>query len=323
MDQRADSMCAHSKLSTMNEKMEIRHLQTFVIAAESQSFTRTAESLGLTQAAVSQHIASIEKDLNAALFDRGPRSVMLTETGRRVYEQARRILDLVDAIYQDAGKPETEIGGIIRIACSSVPSEWLLPEILLRFRREYPKIQEFVSVSDSASAIKSVETGTAEIGVVGELPRSTNLHTRAIAQDELILVVAPTHPFAVREKIQPHELCGQSMIVREAGSGSRRCAEEALSRAGLSLTDVRISMEVNSNDAIQAAIERGIGVSFLSRRAKKRELTEKRLIAVEIDGFAAVRDLYVVTDPKRLPTRVARAFLELVDGIQFTDFSTC
>ncbi|REJ65691.1 MAG: LysR family transcriptional regulator [Planctomycetota bacterium] len=297
----------------MIDGMEMRHLQTFVIAAESQSFTRAAEVLGLTQAAVSQHIAALEKELRTALFDRGPRSVTLTDTGRRVYEHTRKILDLVDVIHQESGQQSSAVSGTIKIACSTVPSEWLLPELLVRFRELCPDVQESVSVSDSAAAIHSVESGAAEVGLVGELPRAANLCAKSIAQDELTLVVAPDHQFARTKRIKPDDLRGQPLIVREPGSGSRRCVEQALSNAGLATTDLRFSMEVNSNDAIRAAVQRGVGISFLSTRAIEREIHDKRLIPVEIEGVRAIRDLYLVTDPQRLPTRVDRAFLEFLD----------
>ncbi|HUG69163.1 MAG TPA: selenium metabolism-associated LysR family transcriptional regulator [Pirellulaceae bacterium] len=293
--------------------MEMRHLHTFVIAAELQSFSRAAEVLGLTQAAVSQHIAAFERELDALVFDRGPRSVTLTDTGRRVYEHARTILSLVDDIHQAAGQARFEVRGTIRIACSTVPSEWLLPELLLRFRELYPEVQESVSVSDSVAAIHAIESGTAEVGLVGELPRAANLCAKSIAQDELTLVVAPEHEFARSNGIRPDDLRGQPLIVREPDSGSRRCVEQALSNAGLATTDLTFSMEVNSNDAIRAAVERGVGISFLSTQAIAREIQDKRLIAVDIEGFRAVRDLYLITDPQRLPTRVARAFLEFLE----------
>jgi DNA-binding transcriptional LysR family regulator len=293
--------------------MELRHLQTFVIAAESQSFTRAAEIRGLTQAAVSQHVAALEKGLRTALFDRGPRSVTLTDTGRRVYDHARQILDLVGAIRREAGQQPSVISGTIRIACSTVPSEWLLPELLVRFRELYPDVQELVSVSDSAAATRAVESGAAELGLVGELPRAANLRAKSIAQDDLTLVVARSHGFARTKSIKPGDLLGQPLIVREAGSASRRCVEQAVSKAGLAMTDLRFSMEVNSNDAIRAAVERGVGISFLSTRAIEREIHEGRLIPVAIEGVRPARDLYLITDPQRIPTRVVRVFLDLLD----------
>jgi len=290
----------------------MRHLQTFAVAAESQSFTRAAETLGLTQAAVSQHVAALERELCTAMFDRGPRSVTLTDTGRRVYEHASTILRLVDAMHREAGQTLAGVTGTLKIASSTVPSEWLLPELLVKFRQLYPDVQESVSVSDSAAAMHAVECGAAEVGLVGELPRAANLCAKSIARDELTLVVGPAHQFARMKQIKPTDLCGQPLIVREPNSGSRRCVEQALSKAGLATTDLRVSMEVNSNDAIRAAVERGVGISFLSTQAVAREIQDKRLIPVDIKGVRATRDLYLITDPQRLPTRGARAFLEFL-----------
>jgi len=297
----------------MMDGMEMRHIHTFVIAAESQSFTRAAGILGLTQAAVSQHVAALEKELHVALFDRGSRSVTLTETGRRVYDHAREILGLVHRIHEAAAQPPSPVRGTIRIASSTVPSEWLLPELLVRFRERYPEIQQWVSVSGSAVAIRAVESGDTEVGFVGELPRAASLCAKPVAHDELTLVVAPGHDFARAKKIKAEALLGQPLIVREPGSGSRRCVEEALSEAGVPAAELTISMEVNSNEAIRAAVERGVGVSFLSTRAIAREIQDERLIPITIEGVKAVRDLYVVTDPQRMPARVVRAFLDFLN----------
>jgi DNA-binding transcriptional LysR family regulator len=294
--------------------MDIRHLQSFVIAAESESFTRAGEVLGVSQAAVSQHVAAMERELRIGLFKRGPRSVSLTESGRRVYDYARRILDLIEEMSETTGQQDASIvTGTLRIACSTVPSEWLLPKLMVKFREQYPEVHELVTVSDSAAAIHAVESGTAEVGLVGELPRAANLCAKSIAQDELMLVVGANHPFAKLNCVKPGDIVGQPLIVREADSGSRRCIERALAKAGLSTSVLNFTMEVNSNDAIRAAVEHGVGISFLSIHANARDIQDRRLISVKIDGVNAVRDLYLVSDPKRLPTRVVRIFLEFIE----------
>jgi DNA-binding transcriptional LysR family regulator len=299
----------------MMQAMEIRHLLTFVTAAESRSFTRAGETLGLTQAAVSQHVRALERELRTALFDRGPRSVTLTGAGQRVYDQARRILALVDDIRREVGQQPDALGGTIRIASSTVPSEWLLPELLAKFRALYPGVQESVCVFGSEGAIRAVESGAAELGFVGEPPRAGTLSARSVARDELILVVGPGHEFARRTRIPQDALRGQPLIVRELGSASRRCVEQALAQAGLPMGELRAAMEINANDAIRASVERGLGVAFLSRRSVSREIRDQRLVPVEIEGLRVLRELYLITDPQRLPTRVVRAFLEVLEEL--------
>jgi DNA-binding transcriptional LysR family regulator len=300
--------------------MEIRHLQTFAVAAETQSFTRTAEIVGLTQSAVSQHVGLLEKELGRSLFDRGPNSITLNEFGKVLHYHARRILNIVDEIKQEAGYKTTEVAGLVTIASSSVPSEWLLPDLLLIIRAAHPNIQESVKVSDSERAIEAVESGEVDFALVGELPRATNLCAKRVAEDELVLVVGPQHPLANQNNIPPNQLLQHALIFREPGSGSRRCVENALSTAGLPTSELIIPIEVNSNDAIRAAVERGVGISFLSQRAIQREIDDRRLVRVIIDGIKIIRSLYLVTDPGRLPNPIVRAVLDLVDEYRKKSF---
>lgn len=293
--------------------MEIRHIQSFVAAAEAQSFTKAAELVGLTQSAVSQHVGLLEKELGRGLFERKANSVTLTQFGEVIYHHARKIQSIVEEIKQEAGQKSTEVAGLVTIASSTVPSEWLLPELLLLIRATYSQIQESVTVSDSAQAIDAVESGQVDFALVGELPRATNLCAKRVAEDELVLVVSPHHPLANSKTIDPKQLVEHSLIFRESGSGSRRCIENALSTVGVFLSDLTISMEVNSNDAIRAAVERGVGISFLSHKAIEREIEDGRLTKVDITGLKMIRSLYLVTDPRRLPNRIVRAVLDLTD----------
>lgn len=92
--------------------MELRHLKTFAAAAERESFTRAAEVMELTQAAVSQQVAALEQELGVELFERHGRGVRLTEQGRRLYTYARQILDLVDEAALQVGETEQQLSGI-------------------------------------------------------------------------------------------------------------------------------------------------------------------------------------------------------------------
>ena len=153
-----------------------------------------------------------------------------------------------------------------------------------------------------------------ELGVVGELPRASQLCVKAIARDELTLVVAPGHPFADAPCVRADQLCEQPLIIREANSGSRRCVERALAQVGISPNDLNITMEVNSNEAIRAAVEQGVGVAFLSVNAIAREICDGRLIPAKLENVVARRDLYCITDPERMTTSPCRAFLEFLAG---------
>ena len=296
--------------------MEFRHLKTLALAAEFESFTKAAHSLKLTQAAVSQHIAALEKQMNVLLFERVGRTVELTDAGRRLYDYARRILDLVEEAKREVGHVASTIAGRLRIASSTVPAERLLPELLAGFRELQPDVSESVTVSDSSEAANAVESGEADVGFVGELPRSPRLKAEAIATDQLVLVVSSQHALAQQGKATLKRLRSEPLIVREVGSGSRHCVEQALKTAGLSPDELQIAMEVNSNEAIRAAVEKGLGAAFLSRATISREIDEGRLVPITLSGVRLQRQLYFVTDPQRISKPTLRAFLAFVEQWQ-------
>jgi len=294
--------------------MELRHLRTFVTAAELESFTRAAESLSLTQAAISQHIATLEKELHVSLFERLGRSVKLTDSGALFHDYAQRVLDLIIEAKRSVGSErEKLVQGKIRIAASTVPAETVLPDLLVSFRKEFPQVTEYVEVSDSETATRQVEDGYVEVGLVGELPRSSILCTKSLGTDELIFVTSPQNPLCKKEKVTLKQLQGESFIAREAGSGSRRCVEQALEALGVNPNNLSIVMEMNSNDAIRTAVERELGSAFLSRRIVSRDLEQGRLVTLPVPGLRPHRQLYLVTNPKRIPSLPLREFLDFVE----------
>ena len=177
----------------------------------------------------------------------------------------------------------------------------------------HPDVRESITVSDSASAGAAVEAGAADVGLVGELPCSSALAARPITHDELIFVVAPTHPLADRKRISLQRLIGEKLIMRESGSGSRRCFEHSLEAAGISPADLNVVMEINSNDVICDAVSRGIGSAFLSRTVVASRLDDGVLVSVHVEKIRPRRLLYVITPKKDIQVPVVRAFLAYLE----------
>jgi DNA-binding transcriptional LysR family regulator len=293
--------------------MQLPHLETFSKAAEASNFSAAARALGLTQAAVSQRIASLENALGRALFERRGGRVQLTDAGRQLYGFAQRILELHhEARRQIAGRQAPPSGDLV-LAASSVPGEHLLPAVLAAFHRRYPHVHVRVMVSDSMGAMVQVERGEAHLGVVGRSTDHPHLEFRRLAGDELLLVVPRGHALSRRRSIELGQLASYPLVLRETGSGMRHCFEKSLEQAGLSLAEMKVVLELGSNEAIKEAIQRGAGAAVLSRYAVERELRAGRLRAVPIRGLSCRRDFYLVFDRRRLlalPARLFLAFLE-------------
>lgn len=292
---------------------QIPHLATFSTAAELGSFTKAAQALGLTQAAVSQRIHALEEALDKSLFHRRGGRVLLTEAGKTLHAYARQILDLHRKARLDVAGQEVPVAGELRLAASSVPGEHLLPALLSLFGREYPHVRVRATVSDSMAAIAQVERGEVSLGLVGRKSDGLHMEFRHLACDRMVLVVPEAHPWAGRKRVSLEQLSGQPIILRESGSGLRHCFEKSLERAGRSPADLRVALELGSNEAIKEAVLRGMGVAVLSAYAVHKEIVSGRLLAVEVTGLRCDRDMYVVRDGRRVLPAPARLFLNFLE----------
>ena len=161
-----------------------------------------------------------------------------------------------------------------------------------------------MTVSDSQLAAEAVASGGADLGFVGALPADPRLLATAVGEDEMGLYVADAHPFATLRATTLSELCQEPWIVREAGSASRTCVERALVAHQVDPTKLQRTLEMNSNDAIRAAVRRGVGIAFLSKRGN---IDPEGLTCVQVDAFHPQRELYLIHHADRtLPEHVGR-----------------
>ncbi len=295
------------------EDLQLPYLETFSKAAELSSFTGAAKALRLSQASVSQRIQTLEKSLAKALFNRQGGRVLLTEVGQKLYEYAQRILELHREVRREVTGQVTPLAGELCLAASSVPGEHLLPALLLAFGQKYPHVRVSATVSDSSAVMAQVERGEVSVGLVGRKVKKAHLDFRYLASDRMVLVVPSGHALRGRKKVTVKQVSAHALILREAGSGLRHCFEKSLERAGRSLADLRIAMELGSNEAIKEAVLQGAGIAVLSTYAVQRELKAGELIALEVSDLHCDRDMFIVQDKRRvlpLPARLFLTFLE-------------
>jgi DNA-binding transcriptional LysR family regulator len=296
-----------------SDDLQLPYLETFSKAAELSSFTGAAKALRLTQASVSQRVQALEKTLGTSLFKRQGGGVLLTEAGQKLYDYAQRILDLYRQARQEITGHDAPVGGELSLAASSIPGEHLLPSLLSQFGQKHPHIRVRATVSDSMGVIAQVERGEVSLGLVGRKTDNPRLDFRYLARDRMVLVVPPGHALSRRKKVSVKQLARYPLVVREVGSGLRHCFEKSLDKAGLSLSDLRVALELGSNEAIKEAVLRGVGVAVLSTYAVQKELRARQLHALAVSDLHCDRDMYVVQDRRRvlpLPARLFLLFLE-------------
>lgn len=288
--------------------MDFARLRTFCKVAELESFTQAARRVHLTQAAVSQQIRALESELGVTLFERGARALALTNAGRKLHEYALRMLELHDDATREIARVATTLTGEVRLAASTIPAEHFLSPLLASFRQQCPQVTVTMLVAGSEATLAMIAANRADIGVAGLKPASPRLSFEPLVNDELVLVVQPTHRWARCKSVGLDELRREPFIAREIGSGTRSCLEQA----GAALASFNLVMELASNEAVKEAVMQGAGVAVLSRRAVERDLNAGRLKAVAVAGLQPHRQFYLVTRKQPVLSPAAQKLAEFL-----------
>ncbi len=260
--------------------MADRRLQVFHTVARLLSFTKAAETLHMTQPAVTFQVRQLEEYFNTRLFDRTHNRISLTEAGERVYEYADRIFDLYNDMENSVREMTGEIRGALTIGASTTIAEYMLPALLGDFGTRYPEVTIHLRVSNSDGIVSMVENNTIDLGVVEAPVGNKNLVVEVCRLDRLVAIVPPNHDLAERESVGIDELLEFPFICREEGSGTREVINEYLSQN--CNTPLNISMELGSPEAVKGAVEAGMGVSVVSRATIQKELKLDTLRAVNL-----------------------------------------
>jgi DNA-binding transcriptional LysR family regulator len=266
-----------------NEKiMADRRLQVFHTVARLLSFTKAAESLHMTQPAVTFQVRQLEEYFNTRLFDRAHNRISLTEAGKRVYEYAEDIFELYAKMDNAVRDLTGEISGVLIIGASTTIAEYMLPALLGDFKKKYPDVNVQLRVSNSDGIVHMVENNDIDLGVVESPVLNKNLVVEECRKDRLVAIVPPQHALSNKKEVTIKELLEHEYIAREEGSGTREVIHEQLAEAGMKSADLHITMELGSPEAIKGAVEAGMGVSIVSEVTIHKELEIGTLVALEL-----------------------------------------
>ncbi len=263
--------------------MADRRLQVFYTVARLLSFTKAAETLHMTQPAVTFQVRQLEDHFNTRLFDRTHNRVTLTEVGRKAYEYAERIFELYTEM-EDAIKEMTgDVSGALTIGASTTIAEYMLPGLLRSYRDKHPNVNLRLKVSNTEGIVSMVENSMIDLGIVEAPVANKNLLVEVCRVDQLVVVVPPDHPIAKREAITMEELMNFPFICREEGSGTREVIIEYMTQMGLDRNGLNVCLELGSPESIKGAVEAGMGVSILSHATIAKELSLGTLAYTNLD----------------------------------------
>ena len=292
--------------------MTVDQLRIFVAVAERQHVTRAAEALNLAQSAVSASVASLEAQYRTKLFHRVGRGIELTEAGQLFLGEARAVL----ARAHGAEIVLAELGGLMRgtltVAASQTIASYWLPRHLVAFRSRFPALSVALQVGNTAQVAAAVLSGEAALGFVEGPVDDPALDIQVVAQDQLVIVVAPDHPWAERPPADARELSASSWAMREAGSGTRAEFEAALAAVDMPPSTLPVAIELPSNEAVRAAAEAGAGAAALSASVVAGSLEAGLLHHIPFD--LPTRSFRLLRHRARHQSKAADALTTLIRG---------
>lgn len=247
------------------------------------SFTKAAETLHMTQPAVTFQVRQLEEHFNTRLFDRTHNRISLTDAGRKVYEYADGIFELYSEMENAVREMTGEISGALTIGASTTIAEYMLPTLLGDFKEKYPDVTMHLKVSNSDGIVSMVENNAIDLGVVESPVANKNLVVETCKRDQLVAIVPPGHPIVGKGAIAFSELLKYPFICREEGSGTREVINDYLHKLEPSGASLKIAMELGSPEAVKGAVEAGMGVSVVSRATIQKELRLKTLVELNLD----------------------------------------
>lgn len=292
--------------------MNLKQLEAFARVAEAKSFSEAAKILYLTQPTVSAHVASLEKELGVCLLMRSTKEVSLTEEGEILYDYAMQMLELEQQIRERFGSRKKE-GAVLRIAASTIPSQYLLPEIMVRFRERYPGVRLRVMETDSAGAVEQILSRRADIGFAGTVLEEKQCVYIPFYQDELVVIIPG-------EGLEGPESAAETaawirrmpVILREEGSGTRKEAQRLLRQMGIELSELNIVASIQNQETIKRSVRNGMGISILSSLAAEDEIRSGVLRAVPLGETGGKRNINLVFDRRSLHSTEAEKLIDLV-----------
>jgi DNA-binding transcriptional LysR family regulator len=290
--------------------VEISQLRVFLAAAEEKNFSAAAKRLHLSQSAVSQNIQALEKAYGVELFIRRGRSVELSEEGESIIPTAREVINAARLLEDSLQNVHNEVGGDLVIGCSTSAGKYLMPSLLSSFQRKYPAVRPRVKVMSRSSVYERLLTETIPIGVASKRLDHRDLECVPLFEDQVILIVPPNHPWAEFGRALPSDLIDQPIITREESSGTCEVVMEGLKAFDTTMEMLNTTMELGNAEAIEMAVEHGVGIAFVSEMVAARGLALGRVKRVEIDGLDLHRTVYVARNINRPFTRAQSLFWE-------------
>ena len=270
-----------------------RLLSLYILSKE-KNYTKTANTLNLTQPAISHHIKSLEKEYNQKLIVKKGKNLTLTPAGEILVQYYDKFKSLDVRMNEDITNINS-LNKFIDIGITLTAGEYLIPSILNIIIKSIPTISINFHTDNMEKIYKGVKNDVLDFAIIeGQFPKETSINSFLLAEDEMILVTSPSHTFKNMKKINRLLLQKERLILRERKSNTRTLIEEFLNNNGDSISRYNVMLELENINLIKELVSQNYGVSILPRSVCQQEIKKGKLIEVELEDFHIHRGIYIV-----------------------------
>ena len=292
--------------------MEFKQLEAFV---DYGSFSEAARRLYLTQPTISAHIRSLEDELHMKLIIRTTKKTTVTAKGYQLYDSAVRMLDIRNNLLENFTGAHKHM---IDLAASTIPSSYLLPELLAAFGKAHPDVYFHSVQSDSAESISRVLDGTVDLALVGQNTRDESCVFLPFCYDELVLATPVTDRYLSLyshlpdEPVSFRDFAKDPIIIREKGSGTKKEMDLFLEKNGIIPGNLNVVARMNDLESIKKSIVNGLGISILSSRSVTDLQKTKQILVFPLGEPTHKRSFYIVYSKNRILKPHVKQFIQFV-----------
>lgn len=297
-------------MRNLNNMIDIR-LKVFQSVARNLSFTKASQELFISQPAISKHVQELEKEYNVRLFERLGNKIQLTKAGQLLLDHANKILKNYQKLNYDMNALQQYTTGELRIGASTTISQYVVPEMIAAFHRQFPDVRISMLSGNSREIEYALSSDRIDIGMVEGVIRQPQLKYTSFMDDELVAIVRSDNTQLTKESISLAELKSIPIVIREFGSGTLDVMQQALKRQGISLSDLDIEMNFGTTEGIKHYVEKSDALGIVSIRSINKEIYSNIFRIVEIDGMSINRKLSLV-EKQGETSEIAKSFKRFI-----------
>lgn len=275
--------------------LSVRH-EVFIEVANQLSFSRASETLFISQPAISKHIKSLEQHYKTNLFERKGNSILLTATGKVLYErllQAKNIQRQLEFEISTAAN-RLQAKGQLKLGASTTVALYIIPKVLSEFHQKYPGVKISLLNRNTDTIVQALLNKDIDVGIVEGNKKINAISYQPFMTDEVIAVCAAKSPIAKKTSISLQELQQLPVALREQGSGTLAALKSSLQQQGVKLSQLHVGIRLAGTEALKNFLKEDNCLGFLPRRSLLKELRDGELVAIKIEALHIIRDFYFI-----------------------------